>query len=134
MRLPYKRAVFGLVMAVYAPFAYGQGVAREGVATFYTVASCKREGTSGVYTASGERYIEGNLTCALRSRDFGGLYRVTNKANGRSVIVRHNDYGPGKRPTARGVIIDLSPGAFDALGGKRGETWGEIKVSVERIK
>ena len=134
MRLPSKIAVFGLVLALQAPFAYGQGEIREGVATFYTVKSCQREGTSGVFTASGERYIEGKMTCALRSRDFGGLYRVTNKANGRTVIVRHNDYGPGRKPTARGVIIDLSPGAFDALGGKRGETWGEIKVSVERIK
>ena len=107
---------------------------RHGIATFYTVKSCQREGTSGVYTANGERYNEKALTCALRSRDWNGLYRVTNLANGRTVIVRHNDYGPGKAPTKRGVVIDLSPAAFDALGGKRGETWGEIKVSVERIK
>ena len=127
--ISHKIAFIGLVMALYAPFVYGQGVA-----TFYTVASCKREGTSGVFTASGERYIEGKMTCALRSRDFGGLYRVTNKANGRSVVVRHNDYGPGKGPTKRGVVIDLSPASFDALGGRRGETWGEINVSVERIK
>lgn len=110
------------------------GAATNGIATFYTVKSCQREGTSGVYTANGEKYVESKFTCALRSRDWNGLYRVTNLANGRSVIVRHNDYGPGRKPTARGVVIDLSPAAFDALGGKRGETWGEIKVSVERIK
>jgi len=108
--------------------------ADEGIATFYTVKSCQREGTSGVFTANGERYIEGNLTCALRRRDWGGMYRVTNLANGKSVIVRHNDYGPGKGPTKRGVVVDLTPAAFDALGGKRGQTWGEIRVSVERIK
>lgn len=84
-------------------------------------------------TANGERYDERKMTCALRSRKFGKSYRVTNLANGRSVIVRHNDYGPGKKPAGRGVVIDLSPAAFDALGGKRGENWGEIKVKVEGI-
>jgi len=108
--------------------------AAEGIATFYTVKSCQREGTSGVYTANGEKYNESAMTCALRRRDWGGRYRVTNQANGRSVIVRHNDYGPGKGPTRRGVVVDLTPAAFDALGGKRGETWGEIKVKVEQIK
>ena len=129
MRTALILAVILATMPLHGAFG-----AETGIATFYTVKSCQREGTSGIYTANGERYDEGKLTCALRSRDWGGLYRVTNLANGRSVIVRHNDYGPGKRPTARGVIIDLSPKAFDDLGGKRGETWGEIKVKVERIK
>lgn len=129
MRTALILAVLTLWMPLHGAFG-----AETGIATFYTVKSCQREGTSGIYTASGERYDEGKLTCALRSRDWGGLYRVTNLANGRSVIVRHNDFGPGRKPTARGVIIDLSPKAFDALGGKRGETWGEIKVKVERIK
>lgn len=134
MRLPYKTCFILLVMTLYAPLVFGEGGTREGIATFYTVKSCQREGTSGVYTANGERYNERALTCALRRRDWGGMYRVTNLANGRSVIVRHNDYGPGKGPTRRGVVVDLSPAAFDALGGRRGETWGEINVSVERIK
>lgn len=121
-----------IILVLISPPAWAGD--KVGIATFYTVKSCQREGTSGVYTANGERYNEKALTCALRSRDWGGLYRVTNLANGRTVIVRHNDYGPGKRPTARGVVIDLSPAAFDALGGKRGETWGEIRVTVERIK
>lgn len=129
MRTALILAVLTLWMPLHGAFG-----AETGIATFYTVKSCQREGTSGVYTANGERYDEGKLTCALRYRDWGGMYKVTNLANGRTVIVRHNDYGPGKRPTARGVIIDLSPKAFDMLGGKRGETWGEIKVSVERIK
>lgn len=104
-----------------------------GKATFYTVASCQAEGTSGVWTASGEAYDESALTCAVRSREWGTKYRVTNLENGKSVIVRHNDYGPGRKPTARGVVIDLTPRAFDALGGKRGKTWGEMNVHVERM-
>lgn len=134
MRTALIIAVFCVICPLQTPLVLAWVEDRQGIATFYTVKSCQREGTSGVYTASGERYDEGKLTCALRSRDWGGLYRVTNLANGRSVIVRHNDFGPGRKPTARGVIIDLSPKAFDMLGGKRGETWGEIKVKVERIK
>lgn len=122
----------GLLVVLLMASAVEAGAA-EGIATFYTVKSCQREGTSGVYTANGERYNEGALTCALRRRDWGGRYRVTNTANGRSVIVRHNDFGPGKGPTKRGVVVDLTPAAFDALGGNRGETWGEIKVKVERL-
>ena len=123
-----------IILIIFLILWCGVAHGSEGIATFYTVRSCQKEGTSGVFTASGERYIEGKLTCALRRRDWGGMYKVTNLANGRSVVVRHNDYGPGKGPTKRGVVIDLSPAAFDALGGKRGETWGEIRVSVERIK
>lgn len=59
--------------------------------------------------------------------------------SGRSVVVTHNDFGPGKAPAARGVIIDLSPAAFDLLGGKRGITkngtpYGEIPVVVTPIE
>lgn len=107
--------------------------ATKWIATFYTIKSCKKEGTIGTHTASGERYDENKFTCALRSRKFGLEYKVTNIKNGRSVIVRHNDFGPGHGPKKRGVIIDLTPRAFDVLGGKRGNSWGEIKVKVERI-
>jgi len=100
-------------------------------ASYYTFKSCKREGTSGVWTASGERFNENDLTCALRSRDFGGLYRVTNLKNGKSVVVRHNDYGPNKKLHAKGRIIDLSRGAFLRLAPLSD---GVIPVKVERIK
>ena len=99
-------------------------------ASYYTYQSCVREGTSGVWTASGERFNENDLTCALRSRDFGGLYKVTNLNNGKSVVVRHNDFGPNKKLHAKGRIIDLSLGAFLRLADTRE---GIISVSVERI-
>jgi len=38
--------------------------------------------------------------------------RVTNKSNGRSVVVRINDRGP----FVRGRVIDLTPAAARALG------------------
>ena len=101
-----------------------------GLCSWYSVESAKREGTSGVLTASGERYRNDGLTCALRSHDFGGRYKVTNLANGKSVIVRHNDFGPGRLPTQRGVVIDLSPLAFQMIADKR---QGIIKSSVQRL-
>lgn len=89
--------------------------AAEGYATYYTVASCQREGTSGVYTANGEAYDEQALTCALRRRDWGGHYLVCGPMG--CVEVRHNDFGPGRKPTKKGIIIDLTPRAFKAVCG-----------------
>lgn len=106
--------------------------AAEGAATYYTNKSCQREGTSGVYTANGEKFDESALTCAMRSRNWGSRWKVTNLDNGKSVVVRLNDYGPGKGPTARGVIIDLTPAGFRALGAKPKQ--GSMRVHVEEIK
>ncbi len=107
-------------------------MAEEGEASYYTEESCKREGTSGIYTANGERFNEKAFTCARRGRAWGTEWKVTNLENGKSVIVRQNDFGPGKAPAAKGVIIDLTPAAFEALGAKLKK--GKIKVKVELYK
>lgn len=52
------------------------------------------------------------LTAAHRSLPFGTHVRVTNKKNGRSVVVRISDRGP----FVRGRVIDLSPAAARAIG------------------
>jgi rare lipoprotein A len=59
---------------------------------------------AGNRTASGERFNPNALTAAHRSLPLGTKLRVTNLANGRSVIVRVNDRGPfvGNR------LIDVS--------------------------
>lgn len=108
--------------------------AAEGLATYYTEESCKREGTSGVWTANGERFDENALTCAMRSRKWGSKFKVTNLANNKSIVVRLNDFGPGKKPTARGVIIDLTPAGMKALGAWDKRKAGEIKVRVEAVE
>jgi rare lipoprotein A len=100
-------------------------------ASYYTYESCRREGTSGVWTASGERFNENDFTCAMRSRDFGKYYKVTNLNNGKSVIVRHNDFGPAKKLAKQGRIIDLSRGAFSAIADLR---LGVIPVEVTPCK
>ena len=57
-------------------------------------------------TASGERMNPSAMTAAHRSLPFGTKLRVTNKNNGRSVVVRINDRGP----FVRGRMLDLSRG------------------------
>lgn len=108
-------------------------LAEDGLATYYTEESCKREGTSGVYTANGERFDEKALTCARRSRTWNATFEVTNLANGKKIIVRQNDFGPGKKPAKRGVIIDLTPAGMKALGAWDKGWKGEIKVRVEQV-
>ncbi|MBS3649026.1 septal ring lytic transglycosylase RlpA family protein [Pseudaminobacter sp. 19-2017] len=63
-------------------------------------------------TASGERMNPAKLTAAHRSLPFGTKVRVTNKRNGKSVVVRINDRGP----FVRGRILDLSKAAAGHLG------------------
>jgi rare lipoprotein A len=72
-------------------------------------ASTPREGGS-VEVAS--YYGAGGLTAAHRSLPLGTRVRVTNTANGRSVVVRINDRGP----FIRGRSIDLSHSAAQAVG------------------
>jgi rare lipoprotein A len=62
-------------------------------------------GTASFYRAPG-------LTAAHRSLPFGTKVRVTNTANGRSVVVRIADRGP----FIRGRSIDLSHQAAEAVG------------------
>ncbi|MCB1440391.1 MAG: septal ring lytic transglycosylase RlpA family protein [Nitratireductor sp.] len=63
-------------------------------------------------TASGEMMNPSEMTAAHRSLRFGTKVKVTNRHNGRSVVVRINDRGP----FIKGRIIDLSKGAAGKLG------------------
>ncbi|MGE6783350.1 septal ring lytic transglycosylase RlpA family protein [Ensifer adhaerens] len=63
-------------------------------------------------TASGERMNAAHLTAAHRSLKFGTKVQVTNKRNGKSVVVRINDRGP----FIRGRVIDLSKAAASQIG------------------
>ncbi|UVK39632.1 septal ring lytic transglycosylase RlpA family protein [Mesorhizobium sp. AR10] len=63
-------------------------------------------------TASGERMNPSAMTAAHRSLPFGTKLKVTNRNNGRSVVVRINDRGP----FIKGRVLDLSKGAASRLG------------------
>jgi rare lipoprotein A len=65
----------------------------------------------GHHTANGEMYDGNQLTAAHKTLPLPVNVRVTNLANGKSLIVRVNDRGP----FARGRIIDLSKRAAELL-------------------
>ncbi|WP_408004571.1 septal ring lytic transglycosylase RlpA family protein [Pseudorhizobium endolithicum] len=69
-------------------------------------------------TASGERMNPAHLTAAHRSLPFGTKVKVTNKRNGKSVIVRINDRGP----FIKGRVIDVSKAAAQNIGMVRSGT------------
>jgi rare lipoprotein A len=64
----------------------------------------------GKTTASGERFNMYDFTAAHPNLPFGTYVRVTNLRNGKTVIVRINDRGPG----VKGQIIDVSYSAARA--------------------
>lgn len=80
--------------------------------TFYGTASWYGPGFHGRKTANGERFNENALTAAHKTLPFNTYLKVTNRWNGKSVVVRINDRGPyiGKR------TLDLSKVAAQCLG------------------
>ena len=82
----------------------GIAIAETGIASVYAY--------DGEKTASGERANPRHLTAAHRTLPFGTMVKVTNKKNGRTVLVRINDRGP----FVRGRVIDLTPAAAQQLG------------------
>jgi rare lipoprotein A len=107
-RSPYNRERIEMKAKTFA-VAFLLGVsfpgfvnAQSGIASIY----------SGGRTANGERASASGMTAAHRSLPFGTMVVVTNRKNGKSVIVRINDRGP----FVRGRIIDVTPAAARALG------------------
>ncbi|MDK8755236.1 septal ring lytic transglycosylase RlpA family protein [Acinetobacter radioresistens] len=80
----------------------------------------------GRKTASGETFDMNAMTAAHRSLPLNCYIRVTNRSNGKSVIVKVNDRGPfhGNR------VLDLSYGAAKSIGVTNA---GTAKVSIERV-
>jgi rare lipoprotein A len=66
---------------------------------------------AGNRTASGERFNPAALTAAHRTLPLGSRLRVTNKANGKSVVVRINDRGPFTKHR----LIDVSYAAAQQI-------------------
>jgi rare lipoprotein A len=108
--------LLGAILFVPLNISGAKASAQSGVASVYST-------ESGSRTASGARLNLGALTAAHRSLPFGLKVRVTNRSNGRSVLVTVNDRGP----FVRGRIIDITPAAARALG-----FFGLAPVTVER--
>lgn len=84
------------------------------------------DGTDGGPTASGETFRASGMTAAHKTLPLGTRIRVTNTANGQSVVVRVNDRGP----YVGGRCLDLSSGAFAAIGDTGS---GTMTVSYQRV-
>lgn len=83
---------------------------------------------AGRRTASGERFDPEAMTMSHRSLPFGTRVRVTNLANGESVIVRVND----RLPTGSARIGDLSEAAAERIGMIRAGA-AEVRLEVLRV-
>jgi rare lipoprotein A len=81
---------------------------------------------AGNRTASGERFNPRALTAAHRTLPLGSKIRVTNQANGKSVIVRVNDRGP----FVKSRLIDVSYAAAQQINMIRS---GHARVKLELI-
>lgn len=100
-------SVFAAAVFVALQFAAPtQAQAAGGIASYYGY------DFAGKPTANGERYNPMGMTAASRSLPFGTIVRVTNRNNGRSVVVRINDRGP----FVGGRVIDMSQGAAGVIG------------------
>jgi rare lipoprotein A len=109
-----------LAIATMVPPALAATGNHSGVASWYG------PGFHGRTTANGERYDMHAMTAAHKTLSFGTKVKVTNKNNGKSVVVRINDRGPyvGDR------VIDLSRSAavaIDMIGP------GTAQVSIEVV-
>jgi rare lipoprotein A len=83
---------------------------------------------NGKRTASGKRFDNKKLTAAHRKFPFGTKLRITNEANGKSVVVEVIDRGP----FARGREIDLSKKAFMDITSNKGS--GAVIVKIEELR
>jgi peptidoglycan lytic transglycosylase len=91
---------------LYSPLRDHAGFVQEGVASWYG------SDFHGKLTSNGETYDMYALTAAHKTLPMGVHVRVTNKSNGRQLVVRINDRGP----FVAGRIIDLSYTAAKRLG------------------
>ncbi|HEX8562302.1 MAG TPA: septal ring lytic transglycosylase RlpA family protein [Flavobacterium sp.] len=83
---------------------------------------------NGRRTASGRRFDNKKYTAAHRKLPFGTRVKVTNEANGKSVVVEITDRGP----FIKGREIDLSKRAFMDIAGAR--YGGALRVTIEVIQ
>lgn len=119
---PYPRSnrpytVFG---KTYTPLGESTGFSQKGLASWYG------RRFHGKPTSSGEAYDMYGMSAAHPTLPIPSYARVTNVANGRSVIVRINDRGPFHP----GRILDLSYAAAHRLGFAHK---GSTEVAVEAL-
>jgi peptidoglycan lytic transglycosylase len=107
MRARTALFVIAISISQFSPICMMQASAQvqSGIASVYST-------ESGNQTANGQKLNRQALTAAHRTLPFGTRVTVTNKRNGRSVVVIINDRGP----FVRGRVVDVSPAAARVLG------------------
>ena len=113
-------AVVFLVVLGMAGIAVAQ-TAEEGVANFYN------DNFQGKKTASGEPYDKNGLTAAHKKLAYGTKVKVTNVANGKSVVVSVNDRLASSSP----AVIDVTRSAAEELDFVKS---GRTTVKLEVVK
>ncbi len=98
-------------------------VASAGATHFSGAASYYGKRFHGRRTANGESFNMNSMTAAHKTLPFGTKVKVTNRSNGKSVVVRINDRGP----YVGGRVIDLSRAAAAKIGMLNS---GTAKVSI----
>ena len=83
---------------------------------------------NGRKTASGTRFNNNKYTAAHRKLPFGTKLKVTNEANGKSLIVEVTDRGP----FSRGRELDLTKRAFMDIASNKNS--GVIIVKIEIVE
>ncbi|MGN1208737.1 MAG: septal ring lytic transglycosylase RlpA family protein [Duodenibacillus sp.] len=104
----------------YTPMSGDKPLTQVGVASWYG------KQFHGKKTAIGEKYDMYQLSAAHPTMELPSYARVTNLANGRSIIVRVNDRGP----FLNNRVMDLSYAAAVQLGYQKA---GTTRVRIERI-
>ncbi|MBI4708212.1 MAG: septal ring lytic transglycosylase RlpA family protein [Candidatus Omnitrophica bacterium] len=120
-------SILAILMVIFLDLAHAQTL----TASWYSVASCKREGTWQKYggrMANGQIFNDNALTCASWDYKFGTRLLVKNIDNGKKVVVIVTDRGPSKKLAKKGRIIDLSKGAFSKISNLKS---GIISIEIE---
>ncbi len=120
MKKMMRKILLLLVLFVTSNLVMNAQRVVDGQATYYGSRSHGRK------TASGETFNKNAMVCAHRTLPFGTQVRVTNKKNGKSVVVRVIDRGP----FGKGKVIDLSPAAARQLDMIRA---GVVPVHLEVV-
>ena len=83
---------------------------------------------NGRRTASGKRFDNNKYTAAHKKLPFGTIVKVTNEANGKSVVVEITDRGPFSKVRE----IDLSRRAFMDIASNKNS--GSVIVKIEVVE
>jgi len=111
---------YSIAGKVYTPMEKPEGYSANGLASWYGSAF------HGRLTSNGEIFDSDALSAAHATLPLPSYVRVTNKGNGRSVVVRVNDRGPYHRNR----VLDVSKKTAELLDFKR---TGTAQVEVDYV-